>query len=385
MQNINAQVCTKVTKPVKYTIQSGEDFFSILKNFELDPVLGSGGSLEQLQIINKLQGQTTVEAGTEILIPFKCEEQILGWRVIDRGAYRLITATKIEKTGATGKIKSESMGTDSKTKDILDKAMPGETTVDLDDVKGDNTDVSDALRYRMICEGEWTGTECITRYSALYAMGSAWYNRYDGTDRTTGGTGVLLSKLSPEIGFGWTNYWNNNLRTDLSVSMVNSDIQPEVREVPIEQSKKVLNSVTADVRWEMGKWGVKAGLSQKDRLFYRFNPDNIFIPDDGGVVVNAVPVIDYHIGVSYMIKQMGKFRVDTELSLLSMTATNTSGYVVQPGTAYEFSGTIMHDRVREYLFGTVSYESSQQNTDILLQKTSELGFKFGYAWKLKDW
>ncbi len=385
MQNINAQVCTKVTKPVKYTIQSGDDFFSILKNFQLDPVMGAGGSLEQLQTINKLQGQTSVETGTEILIPFKCEEQIIGWRVIDRGQYRLITATRIETTSNVGKVKSENTGPDSKTKDILDKAMPGETTVDLDDVKGDNTDVSDALRYRMICEGEWTGTECITRYSALYATGSAWFNRYDGVDRTTGGTGVLLSKMNPEIGFGWTNYWNNSLRTDLNFTTLNNDIQPEVREVPIEQGKKVLNSFTADVRWETGKWGVKAGISQKDRLFYRFNPDNIFIPDDGGVVVNAVPVLDIHAGVSYMVKQMGKFRVDAELNLLSMTATKTSGYVVQPGTAYELAATVMHDRIREYLFGTVSYESSQQNTDILLQKATELGFKFGYAWKLKDW
>jgi hypothetical protein len=384
MQNINAQVCTKVTKPVKYTVQSGEDFFSILKNFELDPVMGAGGSLEQLQTINKVQGQTSVETGTEILIPFKCEEQVVGWRVIDRGQYRLITATRLDNTTSnTAKIKTENTGPDTKTKDILDKAM-GETSVDLDDVK-DNTDVSDALRYRMICEGEWTGTECITRYSAFYATGSAWFNRYDGIDRTTGGTGVLLSKMNPEIGFGWTNYWNNNFRTDFNFTTLNNDIQPEVREVPIEQGKKVLNSFTADVRWEAGKWGVKAGISQKDRLFYRFNPDNIFIPDDGGVVVNAVPVIDYHIGASYMVKQMGKFRIDTELNLMSMTATNTSGYVVQPGTAFEVAATVMHDRVREYLFGTVSYESSQQNTDILLQKATELGFKFGYAWKLKDW
>ena len=386
MQNINAEVCTKVTKPTKYSIQSGEDFFSILKNFELDPVLGSGGSLEQLQSINNLPGQTTVQSGTEVLIPFKCEEQILGWRVIDRGAYRLITSTRLEKKDTTaGKVKNENLSTDSKTKDILNKAMPGETNIDLDEVKGDNTDVSDALRYRMICDGEWTGTECITRYSALYVTGAAWYNRYDGIDKTTGGTGVLLSKLNPELGFGWTNYWNNNFRTDLSVTILNNDIQPEIRSVPIEQGKKVLNSVTANVRYEMGRWGGKIGISQRDRLFYRFNPDNIFIPDDGGVVVNAVPVLDYHLGVSYMIKQMGKFRIDTELTFISMTATNTSGYVVQPGTAYEIAATVQHDRIREYLFGTVSYEASQQNTDILLQKATELGFKFGYAWKLKDW
>jgi hypothetical protein len=385
MQNINAEVCTKVIKPVKYSIQSGEDFFSILKNFELNPVMGSGGSLEQLQKINHFEGQTSVQAGTEVVIPFKCEEQIMGWRVIDRGEYRLITSTKLEKTPGGNKVKSESMSPDGKTKDILNKAMPGEEGVDLDEVKGDNTDVSDALRYRMICEGEWTGTECISRYSAMYITGAAWYYRNDGTDKTTGDNGVLLSKLNPEIGFGWTQYWNANWRTDLNVAVMNNDIQPEAREVPIEQSKKILNSLTADVRYETGRWGAKAGISQHDRLFYKFNRVNILLPFDGGVVVQAVPVIDYHVGVSYMIKQMGKFRFDTELTFMSLTSTNTSGYVVQPGTGYEISGRITHDRVKEYLFGTVSYGMSQQNTDILLLKTTELAFKFGYAWKLKDW
>jgi hypothetical protein len=47
--------------------------------------------------------------------------------------------------------------------------------------------------------------------------------------------------------------------------------------------------------------------------------------------------------------------------------------------------TVTHDRVKEYIFGTMKYELSQQDTDILSQKAAELGFKFGYAWKLKDW
>ncbi len=146
-----------------------------------------------------------------------------------------------------------------------------------------------------------------------------------------------------------------------------------------------MNTLNADVRYEIGKWGVRFGISQRERLFYRFNPDNIFIPDDGGVVVNAVPVMDYHLGLSYMIRQMGKFRIDGGVALYSLLATNTSGYSVKPGSATEVSFTITHDRIREYLFGTILYESSQQNTDILTQKATELGFKFGYAWKLKDW
>lgn len=385
-QHINAQVCTNPVKPTKYTIRSGEDFYSILKNFDLSPVMGSGGSLEKLQNINKLVNQNTVEAGTEVMIPFSCEEELIGWRVIDKGEYRLITSEKIEKTDPSkNKIKTEVIGAvDSQTNAIINNAIP-ESAVDLDQVTTDNTDISDALRYRMICEGEWTGTECITRYSAIYAIGGAWYNRYDGIDRTTQGNGVLLSKLNPETGLGWTQYWNENLRSDLSFSIISNDIHPEVREVPIVQSKKIMNTINADLRYEKGKWGVKFGITQRERLFYRFNPDNIYIIDDGGVVVNAVPVMDYHLGVSYMIKQMGKFRVDGEATFVSMLGTNTSGYAVVPGSATELAVTISHDRIREYLFGTVKYESSQQNTDILIQKASELGFKFGYAWKLKDW
>jgi hypothetical protein len=385
LHKTQADICTKPAKPIKYSIRSGEDFYSILKNFGLDPVIGAGGSLDRLQTMNKLVDQTSVEAGTEIFIPFSCEEQLLGWRLIDKGQYRLITSEKIDKLAIpTEKIKSENIGPDNTTADILNKAMPGDD-VDLDTV-GDNTaDVSEALRYRMICDGEWTGAECITRYSALFTTGGAWYNRYDGVDRTTAGSGTLLSKLNPEVGFGWSNYWSGNFRTDFSFSVINNQIYPDVRERPIEQAKKTLNTLNADARYELGRWGVKAGITQRERLFYRFADINFVVLNDGGVIVNAIPVLDLHAGLSYMAHQKGKFRVDTELTFVSMQATNTSGYKVTPGTALEFGMTVTHDRVKEYIFGTMKYELSQQDTDILSQKAAELGFKFGYAWKLKDW
>ena len=381
-----AEICTILTKPVKYAIRSGEDFYSILKTFELNPVNGSGGSLEKLQIINKMQTQTSVEAGTEVMMPFKCEEQLIGWRIIDKGQYRLITAERIEKVDPNaGKVKIENIGPDGKTSDILNKAMPAPGDVDLEKVDDQNTDVSEALRYRMICDGEWTGTECITRYSALYLTGGFWYNRYDGVDATTNGSGTLLSKLNPEIGGGWVNYWTSNFRTDLGVSVINNDIQPEAREIPIDQAKKQINTLTAEARYEAGKYGVKFGISQRERLFYRFFPPNIFLQDDGGVVVQAVPVLDYHVGLSYMAYQAGKLRVDAEATFVSMQGTNTSAYAVKPGSALEFELHVTHDRVKEYIFGTLKYEQSQQDTDILIQKAQELGVKFGYAWKLKDW
>ena len=147
----------------------------------------------------------------------------------------------------------------------------------------------------------------------------------------------------------------------------------------------MLNTFSVNAKFEVGKWGFRAGLSQRERLFYRFVKENIVLFDDGGVVVNAVPLIDLHSSVSYMFQQSGKYRFDGEVGLTSILGASTSGYNVTPGTAFDIGFTVQHDRIKEYLFGTVKYELSQQDTDILLQKASELGFAFGYAWKLKDW
>jgi hypothetical protein len=386
LQKIDAvEICTPPQKQTRYVIQSGEDFYSILKNFGLEPVIGDAGSLEALQKINNRPNQTSADVGSEIILPLNCEEQLLGWRVIDKGVYRLITSEKIDKTkGTDAAVKTENLDTDQNTTDILNNDIPGSTQLDLEAI-GPTEEVSEALRYRMICDGEWTGTECITRYSTIFVTGAGYYNRYDGTDRTTGGQGTLLSKLNPEVGFGWNNYWAENFRTDLYISLMYNEISPEIRERPIEQRKKTLNSASVSARYEVGKWGFSFGLEQKERLFYRFVIQNIVLFDDGGVVVNAVPLLGVHAGVSYMFHQEGKFRFDAETHLTSIQGGATSGYNVTPGTALDFGFTVQQDRIKEYLFGTVKYELSQQDTDILLQKAAELSFKFGYAWKLKDW
>jgi len=380
-----AEICTNLVQPTRYSVQSGDDFFSVLKKFQLEPVAGAGGSLEQLQKINNMEAQTAVGSGTEIVIPFKCEEQLIGWRTINKGSYRLITSEKItQDTLKGGGVKTETLGSDTKTLDILNDDMPDKTQLDMEG-EGPSADISEALRYRMICEGEWTGTECVTRYSTLFVLGSAWYNRYDGVDRTTGGEGVLLSKLNPEIAFGWNNYWTENFRTELQFSIINNELQPEARGRPIEQDKKILNTFSGGIRYEMSKWGIHLGISQREKLFYRFFPENIVLFDDGGVVVHAVPVIELHAAVSYMFHQAGKFRFDGAIGLTSIQPSSTSGFNVNAGNAFNVSGTVQHDRMREYLFGTIKYEASQQDTAIELQKASELGFTFGYAWKLKDW
>ncbi len=388
LQKSNADVCTPVSKPTKYIVKKSDHIAEILRTFKLEPVFGTGGTLEKLLKVNNLPNQNVIQPGDEITLPFSCEEQTNGWRMLDRGEDRIITLEAFEyKKNVSISVAPAVIPREQKNEaiEIIQNDVASGEQVDTQAEGAPSEEMSEALRYRMICDGEWTGTECITRYSAIYVLGGAWYNRYDGVDATTNGEGTLLSKLNPELGFGWHNYWFENFRTNLGFSYLNNEIHPEVRERPIEQSKKGIASVFADARYETGPFGFSLGLSQTEKLFYRFTKEFIVLFEDGGVVVNAVPILVFRGAFSYMFHQSGKYRFDAELGLLSLQGASTSGYEVKPGTGFDISLSVQHDRVKEYVFGTLKYEVSQQDTQILLQKSSELGIKFGYAWKLKDW
>ncbi len=384
MQDSRADVCTPVSKPTKYIFKKGDQMAETLRVFALEPVFGQGGSLEKFLRANSLANQNAIQSGTEVVLPFSCEQQTDGWRMLDRGEDRIITLEKTElKTNSSTTKKSAEEEQKNRAFEIIENDIPVGEQINTE--SGASEEMSEALRYRMICDGEWTGTECITRYSAVYLLGGAWYNRYDGIDATTGAQGTLLSKLNPELGFGWHNYWFENFRTNLGFSYTSVEIHPEVRERPIEQNKKAVASVFADARYETGPFGFGFGFTQTEKLFYRFNKENIVLFEDGGVVVNAVPIFLMRGSFSYMFHQAGKYRFDVELGLSALQGTATSGYNVSSGSGVDLALTVQHDRVEEYLFGTLKYEKSQQDTQILLQRAQELGIKFGYAWKLKDW
>lgn len=379
-QNLYADVCTPLIKSTKYIVKENEAISDVLKKFKLEPVLGEGGSLEKILKQNNIQEQEQIAVGTEVSLPFSCEEETNGWKLIDRGGDRLIRLESVKTN--TENLETNLEGGKNAMGIINGDSETGKT----DGGDGTNSgEISEALRYRMICEGEWTGAECITRYSTLFLLGGTWYNRYDGTDATTGASGVLLSKLNPEIGFGWTNYWFPNFRTTLSFSIINNEIHEEVRERPIEQRKKMVNSINAEMKYEFGTIGITLGMAQTEKLFYRFFQQNIILNDDGGVVVNAVPILLFRGAVSYMFYQAGKYRFDGEMGFSHLQGGKTSGYDVTPGQATDLSFTVQHDRVKEYIFGTIKYEKSHQDTDILIQDAQEVGLHFGYAWKLKDW
>lgn len=405
------ETCTPVLKTTKYKVQKGDHIAAILRKLGLEPVFTRGGSLNQFLKLNQLENQNLIEPNDELMIPFKCEEQVRIWKTVDLKEYRLLTLEKIDEKELkpTTVLPMEDVSTpllstpivveDQKLNQILKASSQDATESDknlgLENAKPE--EISDALRYRMICEGEWTGSQCVTRYSVLYLAGGGWYNRYDGTDPVApGGTnnkGLLLSRLNPEFQFGWHNYWSENFKTDLSAGLQNSELLPEAREIPIEQDKKILSKVYVEARYETGPYGFGLGIKNYDKLFYRFRFSGLSQPclsnapsfAGCGVFVHSANIMAYFANMNWLFYQQGKFSYDAKVSFSFLGTGATGGFEVYNGTTTDLELTVRHDRVREYLYATIHYGVSSQNTSIEVQTAQDLGFVFGYAWKLKDW
>ncbi len=391
VQKANADVCTPLKKPTKYFVKKADHIAAVLRLIGLEPVFGTKGSLAKLLEINNIINPNLIEPATEIVIPFQCEEQAIEWTLIDRVEDRLITLEKSKMsvgTGGTSGTAEEQPAPPEKVEqkaiDILNQDTPAEPQVSTEGAPSEDK-VSEALRYRMICEGEWTGSECITRYSVIYLAGIGSYYRYDGIDATTKDTAVLLSKFNPGLNFGWENYWYSNFKTDLGFSFQNLAINEEARGRPIDQDKKMISNLYGYAKYEVGRFGFSLGIAQYDKVFYRFFKENIVIFNDGGVTVQLVPITEYRGAFSFLLFQAGKFRFDTELGLYSLSAGKSSGYAVEAGSGLDLSLKVQYDRVKAYLFGAIKYGKSQQDTTIEKQEQTDLSLVFGYAWKLKDW
>lgn len=406
-------VCSPVVKTTKYKISKGEHAAAVLRKFGLEPVFGNKGSMNDLLKVNNFQNPDVISPGTVITLPFHCEEEVKLYKIVQvEKEFRMVTAELVP----AGELPVEekpvtplppvvfpppvSAAAEVKPADKFSEivAKPADQQIqDVEAAEKSQDNISEALRYRMICEGEWTGSECITRYSAIFANIGGYNNRYDGVDSNAAPgaqkDGLLLSKLNLAAGFGWNNYWNENVKTVLYAELQNNQMLPDIKSVPIEGGDRLLTSLQAEARYEKGNWGIGLGFRQFDKLYYVFNFQNLILGSICtvndvslcGVRVYSANVSSLFVDVSYMIHQAGKFRFDTELKYFTLAPTKVSNVDVSAGSGQSIEFSVTHDRIEEYLKGTLRYAMASQDTSIETQNAKELALLFTYSWKLKDW
>lgn len=439
--NSNDKNCEPLKAPVKYKFEKNDHVAAVLRKFDLEPVFGRNKYLDKTLKLNNLKKADSVSAGDTLFLPFACENDAQKWtlKMDSTAEFRLVTPVKSVKvaevfpstvtnsavtaaatTAASTAVVSPFATDENKTvveptpipqdmdARLREIISPPKNEVDPESIRGKldlidkqkkasgaKEEVSEALRYRMICDGEWDGDQCIPRYSVVYASLSGWFNRYDGTDPSVSvnNKGVLLSRFNPELTLGWSHFWMKNIRSRLQASFKQNSFLPEAREVPIEQNEKLLTDFLAEIRYETGVWGFGLGFKQFDKLFYRFRFSGLSAPCIGGgagftgcgIFVHAANVSMLYANASWLFYQAGKFSSGLLFTVGRLGSSNTAGWTIEPGTAWNLEFRVQHDRVQEFLFGTISYGQQSQNTSIEIQSASELGLTAGYAWKLKDW
>lgn len=406
-----APICSPVIKTTKYRMLKGDYPAAVLRKFGLEPVFGNKGSMNVLLKLNNFKDPNVISPGTVINLPFDCEQSVAQFKVVvNEKEFREITTEKViiaeapvvtapVITEAPPAVNAEIPVAPLQQPDTFSQIVgkPAEQQQDVEAATKSQDNISEALRYRMICEGEWTGSECITRYSAIFANLGGYNNRYDGVDSNAAPgaqkNGLLLSKLNLAAGFGWNNYWSENVKTVLYAELQNNQMLPDIKSVPIEGGDRLITSLQAEARYEKGNWGIGLGLRQFDKLYYVFNFSNLIlgsictVSDVSlcGVQVYSANVTSLFVDVSYMLHQAGKFRFDTELKYFTLAATKVSNVDVYAGSGQSVEFSVTHDRIEEYLKGTVRYAMASQDTSIETQNAKELALLFTYSWKLKDW
>lgn len=394
-------VCSPVVKTTRYKILKGEHAAAVLRKFGLEPVFGNKGSMNDLLKVNNFQNPDVISPGKVITLPFHCEEEVKPYQIVqDEKEFRRVTwdlVPEVKPTPAAPEPAApQSAAPEDKFSEIV--AKPADQQIqDVEAAEKSQDNISEALRYRMICEGEWTGSECITRYSAIFANIGGYNNRYEGVDSNAAPgaqkDGLLLSKLNLAAGFGWNNYWNENVKTVLYAELQNNQMLPDIKSVPIEGGDRLLTSLQAEARYEKGNWGFGLGFRQFDKLYYVFNFQNLILGSICtvndvslcGVRVYSANVSSLFFDISYMLYQAGKFRFDTELKYFTIASTKVSNVDVEAGSGQSIEFSVTHDRIEEYLKGTLRYAMSSQDTSIETQNAKELALLFTYSWKLKDW
>ena len=155
VQETNADVCTPLNRTTKYVVKKSETIASVLRTLGLEPVFGSGGNLQKLLEVNNLKNPNLIEPGTEIVIPFTCEEQVLGWKLFNREEDRLILLEKPDFTPPSTDSENQNSTEESpitppaqkieqNTIDIIDQDRPPEPQISTDGAPPEET-VSDPL------------------------------------------------------------------------------------------------------------------------------------------------------------------------------------------------------------------------------------------------
>ncbi|MGE3261019.1 MAG: LysM peptidoglycan-binding domain-containing protein [Bacteriovoracia bacterium] len=203
------------------------------------------------------------------------------------------------------------------------------------------------------------------------------YFRIDASDRSSGGSAIILSQMSPSLNAGWYLDWSSEWSTVMSLKYRRD------RLFPIDSNSKTIQQDGASsFGFQMGverSWNKNSMsgffLGREDRLFVRALNAQTLVLDRVGV-----PSAAFRHKQTLVRGKGASAGVGASGGVLFGGGGPTNQ--TQTGWTGRGSAFLEHQLTSVMIRGELFFEQSYQGSSIVKQKTSTMGASIGFSWRL---
>lgn len=343
--------CAAIEKPVYYTIRSGDHLEKIVDRFGFKPLYGKHSQIIRVSALNKIKDPNIILAGGEILLPFKCEEDIADYVLIDREQSRLIEANIAKVETGTARLPS---ATDvaQQPAPVLASAPPVETPAAVP-TASPTTDETSFVPHSTLSVG------------ALYG-----FYRLDSKEIYGSAQALLLSR--PSLGFelGWELQWQENFATGFRLNGRSIEFQRATSGV-LNNGKQTTSGVGLDFKnqWTK-KFKSTLGLNYDERLYVRALQTGI-------AVIDVYHQPSFVLIVEHELIRAGSLGLDLMAGYRHLLNAATETLSLSDSSEYLIGATFRQQLEKRQIELKINYVTGQQKSSYSTQDNAGLEARIG--------
>jgi hypothetical protein len=225
------------------------------------------------------------------------------------------------------------------------------------------------------CKG--SEADCFTPVSYLGATVGTEYFRIDATDRATGGTAAILSRMSPSVRAFWKLDWSKEWSSILAMRFRSDRISASdnnAKRIDQGDGKSWGFSASVERRWN-DRARSRVNIGRQEYLFAR--------------AASAQAIVFDRVGTTYAGLEHEQTLVRVKAASAGIGAAGNFllpaegiGYKTDSGWNGKGFAFVQHERESFSIRGDLFLETQRQNSSIAQQKTTTTGLAIGLFWRL---
>lgn len=328
-----------------YTVQDGDTLSDILSRFNIKPLYGKNGSIKKFSRVNV----HTVKKNGDLIFP----GSVIYLPISVEAVAEVIKQEKIEAA--------------------IDVRKPATEVA-----PGTPAPACPEPEKKPVLDPVYASAETASSDVAVTFIGG--YSSMQGTDRSTGDTSKLLSKLETGARLEWSQNWDDTDSTSIFVIYQNRNLEPTLNDVTLTNSSMGVSSFGLGYKKVLSNsWALRMEMEYMQALFYQNNPGT-----GTGLQINAVPLLRLHPQLEYLVLERKPLSLGLQAGVSYFGSTSYGDYSVDSGYGYNLDLSLRHTFTNHnFIQCQAYYEERHQNTSELLFVERDVGTRCGFSWRFQ--